>query len=242
MGPARDSRGIAHDGAVAGVRSCARSPGSSTTVEERCPVLTLPANGTSTWRVCPARDRHELRRKDPQARARACRGRRSPRITRRRGGTSRSRGSSISTGSPRSARHVSWTNRWSGFFAMPRARWQPRDGRGFWFLEHEGAAVASFLCFEYAGSVGLYNSGFDPVHARLAPGIVLLAHVIMDAIDRRIPIFDFPPGRGALQAGLRSHARRSLPGERPAVKLRVAMLSVHTCPAGQRRAPRRRRR
>ena len=31
-----------------------------------------------------------------------------------------------------------------------------------WFLEHEGAAVSSFLCFEYAGSVGLYNSGFDP--------------------------------------------------------------------------------
>ncbi len=63
-----------------------------------------------------------------------------------------------------------------------------------WFLECEGAPVASFLCLEYAGTVGLYNSGFDPAQARLAPGIVLLAHVIRDAIHRGIPTFDFLRG------------------------------------------------
>jgi CelD/BcsL family acetyltransferase involved in cellulose biosynthesis len=63
-----------------------------------------------------------------------------------------------------------------------------------WFLDWNGAAVASFLCLEYAGSVGLYNSGFDPAHAKLAPGIVLLAHVIRDAIERGVPVFDFLRG------------------------------------------------
>jgi CelD/BcsL family acetyltransferase involved in cellulose biosynthesis len=61
--------------------------------------------------------------------------------------------------------------------------------------------VAAFLCVEYAGTVGLYNSGFDPAHARLAPGIVLLAHLIRDAIDRRIPIFDFLRGEEPYKQG-----------------------------------------
>ena len=72
-----------------------------------------------------------------------------------------------------------------------------------WFLDWDGAAVASFLCLEYAGTVGLYNSGFDPAHAKLAPGIVLLAHVIGDAIARGIGHLRFPPRRRVLQAGLR---------------------------------------
>ena len=54
--------------------------------------------------------------------------------------------------------------------------------------------MASFLCVEYAGTVGLYNSGFDPEHARLSPGIVLLAHVIRDAIERGVATFDFLRG------------------------------------------------
>ena len=63
-----------------------------------------------------------------------------------------------------------------------------------WFLEAPDGPLASFLCVEYAGAVCLYNSGFDPAHARLAPGIVLLAHVIRDAIERRVPVFDFLRG------------------------------------------------
>jgi len=70
-----------------------------------------------------------------------------------------------------------------------------------WFLEHEGAAVASFLCLEYAGAVGLYNSGFDPARAMLAPGIVLLAHVIRDAIERGVPTFDFLRGEEPYKYG-----------------------------------------
>jgi CelD/BcsL family acetyltransferase involved in cellulose biosynthesis len=61
--------------------------------------------------------------------------------------------------------------------------------------------VAAFLCLEYGGSVGLYNSGFDPARAVLAPGIVLLAHVIRDAIDRGFPIFDFLRGEEPYKYG-----------------------------------------
>ena len=67
--------------------------------------------------------------------------------------------------------------------------------------KRDGTAVASFLCLEYlaspGGSVGLYNSGFDPLHAKLAPGIVLLTHVIRDAINRGVPEFDFLRGEEA---------------------------------------------
>ena len=63
-----------------------------------------------------------------------------------------------------------------------------------WFLAWEGTPIASFLCLEYGESVGLNNAGFDPVRARLAPGIVLLAHVIRHAIERGIPAFDFLRG------------------------------------------------
>jgi CelD/BcsL family acetyltransferase involved in cellulose biosynthesis len=47
---------------------------------------------------------------------------------------------------------------------------------------------------EWDGIVGLYNSGFRPDRAALAPGVVLLAHVIRDAIQRRCRRFDFLRG------------------------------------------------
>jgi CelD/BcsL family acetyltransferase involved in cellulose biosynthesis len=63
-----------------------------------------------------------------------------------------------------------------------------------WLLERDGRALATFICLEWPGCVGLYNSGFDPTVATVAPGLVLLSHVIRDAIDRRIPRFDFLRG------------------------------------------------
>ncbi len=84
----------------------------------------------------------------------------------------------------------------SATLTLARAGWAR-----LWFLDFEGAAVAAFLCIEYAGSVGLYNSGFDPARAQLAPGIVLLAHVIRDAIDRGLPTFDFLRGEEPYKYG-----------------------------------------
>ena len=54
--------------------------------------------------------------------------------------------------------------------------------------------IASFVTLEWDGTVGLYNSGFHPERAPLSPGLVLLAHVIRDAIERGRRRFDFLRG------------------------------------------------
>jgi len=63
-----------------------------------------------------------------------------------------------------------------------------------WFLDFPGDPLAACLCLEYRGSVLLYNSGFDPERGALSPGIVLLAHVVKDAIERGLSRFDFLRG------------------------------------------------
>ena len=172
----------------------------TTTVEERCPVLSLPETWDEYLAGLPGKDRHELRRKMRKLE------RELP------GAVVRSHHTDLG-----------WDDALSVFLTLHRlskvgkARFMDEQMERFfrdatkalasagwarlWFLDHEGAAVAAFLCIEYAGTVGLYNSGFDPVHARLAPGIVLLAHMIMDAIDRRIPIFDFLRGEEPYKQG-----------------------------------------
>jgi CelD/BcsL family acetyltransferase involved in cellulose biosynthesis len=165
----------------------------TTAVEERCPVLSLPGTWDEYLAGLSGKDRHELRRKMRKLE------RELP------GAVVRSHHT-----------HAGWDEALSQFLRLHRlskvgkARFMDEQMERFfrdatralaaagwarlWFLDHEGAAVAAFLCLEYAGTVGLYNSGFDPAHGRLAPGIVLLAHVIKDAIDRRIPVFDFLRG------------------------------------------------
>jgi CelD/BcsL family acetyltransferase involved in cellulose biosynthesis len=69
-----------------------------------------------------------------------------------------------------------------------------RGGARVAFLERETGPIASFVTLEWDGTVGLYNSGFHPEHAALSPGLVLLAHVIRDAIARGIQRFDFLRG------------------------------------------------
>ena len=61
-------------------------------------------------------------------------------------------------------------------------------------LEGREGPMASFVTLEWDDTVGLYNSGFAPAHAALSPGLVLLAHVIRDAIARGRRRFDFLRG------------------------------------------------
>jgi CelD/BcsL family acetyltransferase involved in cellulose biosynthesis len=170
------------------------------TVEERCPVLSLPETWDEYLAGLSGKDRHELQRK-------------MRKLERELPGTA-VRSHATSDG---------WDEALSAFLRLHRlskvgkARFMDEQMERFfrdatlalaaagwvrlWFLDHEGEAVAAFLCLEYAGAVGLYNSGFDPNHARLAPGIVLLAHVIRNAIDRRIPTFDFLRGEEPYKQG-----------------------------------------
>ena len=168
--------------------------------EDRCPVLELPASWDAYLEGLSGKDRHELRRKIRK-------------LERELPGTSvRSHASPEGWDSALTAflslhrlskagKERFMDERMEAFFrdatrALAAAGWAR-----LWFLDCDGTAVASFLCLEYLassrGSVGLYNSGFDPLHAKLAPGIVLLAHVIRDAISRSIPEFDFLRGEEA---------------------------------------------
>jgi CelD/BcsL family acetyltransferase involved in cellulose biosynthesis len=165
--------------------------------EDRCPVLALPASWDDYLEGLSGKDRHELRRKIRK-------------LERELPGTAVRSHASID----------GWDDALGGFLALHRlskvgkARFMDERMEAFfrdatralaaaglarlWFLESETAPVASFLCLEVSGAaggpVGLYNSGFDPVHAKLAPGIVLLAHVIQDAIARGVAEFDFLRG------------------------------------------------
>jgi CelD/BcsL family acetyltransferase involved in cellulose biosynthesis len=67
------------------------------------------------------------------------------------------------------------------------------------FLEIDGAAVASYFCFDYGRApdcdVLVYNSGYDPAGVpQLSPGWVLLARVIEHAIQMGRRHFDFLQG------------------------------------------------
>ena len=61
-------------------------------------------------------------------------------------------------------------------------------------LDLPDGPIAAFVTLEWDGTVGLYNSGFHPQRAGLSPGVVLLAHVVRDAIERGQRRFDFLRG------------------------------------------------
>lgn len=161
--------------------------------EERCPVVGLPASWDEYLARLGSHDRHELRRKTrrlerelPGASVRSVTGPGDWDIAMTEFLTLHRRSK---VGKARFMNeHMERFFRESTH-ALARAGWAR-----LWFLDWNGSPVAAFLCLEYGTTVGLYNSGFDPAHARLAPGIVLLAHVIRDAIDRGVPTFDFLRG------------------------------------------------
>lgn len=62
------------------------------------------------------------------------------------------------------------------------------------FMELEGRHVASALCFDYAGSRMLYNSGFNPEYSYYSVGLLLKALCIRDAVETGLPFFDFLRG------------------------------------------------
>lgn len=61
-------------------------------------------------------------------------------------------------------------------------------------VDPDGALVAAgFGYFDETGYY-LYNSAYDPHHADVSPGVVLLGSLIELNIDRRSPVFDFLKG------------------------------------------------
>ena len=161
--------------------------------EERCPVLILPGSWEEYLGRLRAKDRHELRRKLRRF-ERECRGALVRSCT---GGDEVTAAMENFLSLHRKSgagKHRFMDDRMERFFrlacpALARAGWVR-----LWLLDWEGSSLAACICFEHGGEVWLYNSGFDPAHAGRSPGIVLLAHLIGDAIKRGIPRFDFLRG------------------------------------------------
>lgn len=162
-------------------------------VEERCPVLTLPASWDAYLESLPSRHRHELlrkvrrlRREIPEMRVDCVR---TPEAIETRFGDFLDLHRRSRTGKARFM-----DARMEEFFRRVIATLAASDGARLWFLDTASGPIASFVCLEWDGTVGLYNSGFHPDRAAWAPGLVLLAHLIEDAIGRGKRRFDFLRG------------------------------------------------
>jgi CelD/BcsL family acetyltransferase involved in cellulose biosynthesis len=163
------------------------------TVEERCPILPLPTSWEQYLAALSGKHRHELTRKmrrlqreAPDARATSL-GERCEvearfddflRLHRR----------------SRAGKAKFMDERMETFFRAVSSSLAERDALRLWFLETVSEPLAGFITLEWDGTVGLYNSGFEPLRAALAPGLVLLAHMIQDAIVRGNARFDFLRG------------------------------------------------
>ncbi|PKB70723.1 MAG: hypothetical protein BZY87_09385 [SAR202 cluster bacterium Io17-Chloro-G6] len=76
-----------------------------------------------------------------------------------------------------------------------------------YFLEMDGATVATSLCFDYKGSRLLYNSGYDPEYSYYSVGLLLNAMCLQDAIGRGLTYFDFLRGPEPYKAHLGGQQR-----------------------------------
>ena len=80
------------------------------------------------------------------------------------------------------------------FFVAMTGNFADRGQIRIGFLSAGDEAIASMLQFDFAGSLHLYNSGYNPDFAHLSPGVVVLAHCIREAIQLQRSEFDFLRG------------------------------------------------
>jgi CelD/BcsL family acetyltransferase involved in cellulose biosynthesis len=93
------------------------------------------------------------------------------------------------------AKDAFMTDEMQGFFRAIAAALAERGWLQLSFLEIAGRPAASYLCFDYANQIFVYNSGYDPqASPQLSPGWVLLARLIQNAIAQGRTRFDFLQG------------------------------------------------
>jgi CelD/BcsL family acetyltransferase involved in cellulose biosynthesis len=161
------------------------------TPEDRCPAIALPASWDAYLAQLSGKDRHELRRKLRRADGAGAR----IDVTRTAAGVAA--GMDVFLGLHRrskvgKARFMD--TRMEAFFREIAAALAGAGWAALWLLWLEERPVAALFCLEYAGVVGLYNSGFDPEARAYSPGVVLIARSIEDAIARGSRTYDFLRG------------------------------------------------
>ncbi len=162
-------------------------------LEERCPIIDLPATWDEYLGALGSKQRHELRRKVRRL-ERAMPGAAAVAHATPDAVAARLGDFLVLHRASRTGKARFMDERMESFFRTVIVALAARGMVRLWTLDAAGRAVAAFICLEWAGTVGLYNSGFDTGMAALSPGIVLLAHVIRDAIERGSARFDFLRG------------------------------------------------
>ncbi len=163
------------------------------TVEERCPVLVLPPTWDEYLATLPSKHRHELQRKTRRLRREAGDARVS--VARRRADIETRFGDFFDLHRrSRVGKERFMDARMEKFFRRTVSELAEVGNAALWFLDLPNGPAAGFVVLEWERTVGLYNSGFHPDRAALAPGLVLLLHVIEDAIQRGMQRFDFLRG------------------------------------------------
>jgi CelD/BcsL family acetyltransferase involved in cellulose biosynthesis len=165
----------------------------SAVLEERCPVLELPKTWDDYLAGLSGKARHELLRKMRRV-EREAPGTHPVGLHRPEDVAGRLDDFLDLHRRSRTGKARFMDARMEGFFRQVAVALAGVGGVRLWFLEGLEGPLASFLCLEWEETVGLYNSGFHPDRAALSPGLVLLAHVIRDAIERGRRRFDFLRG------------------------------------------------
>jgi CelD/BcsL family acetyltransferase involved in cellulose biosynthesis len=163
------------------------------TLEERCPVLALPDSWDGLLASLSGKHRHELTRKLRRFEREAPDGRVSWESTPA-GIAARLDDFLTLHRRSREGKAKFMDSRMERFFRRVVPALAAGGGARLAFLDLPDGPIAAFVTLEWDGTVGLYNSGFRPECASLSPGVVLLAHVIREALERGCRRFDFLRG------------------------------------------------
>jgi CelD/BcsL family acetyltransferase involved in cellulose biosynthesis len=159
--------------------------------EERCPVIELPDSWDAYLARLSGKDRHELRRKLRRAEGA------KPRVevARTPAGIAAFLDSFVALHKKSKVGKARFMDeRMEVFFREVGAALAAAEWAALWLLWLDEQPAAALFCLEYAGTIGLYNSGFDPAARALSPGVVLIARTIEDAIARGFRRYDFLRG------------------------------------------------
>ncbi|MBI3826734.1 MAG: GNAT family N-acetyltransferase [Candidatus Rokubacteria bacterium] len=180
---------------VSALPALAAGAGLTATValEEKCPVLDLPPSWQAYLASLPGKHRHELQRKTRRL-ERELPGARPVCVRTPAEAAGRLDDFLALHRRSRVGKARFMDERMDAFFRRVTAGLAEAGALGLWLLDTPGGPIASFIILEWEGTVGLYNSGFHPDRAALAPGLVLLGHLVRDAIERGMRRFDFLRG------------------------------------------------
>jgi CelD/BcsL family acetyltransferase involved in cellulose biosynthesis len=165
----------------------------SAPVEERCPVVALPESWDAFLAALPKKHRHELGRKLRRFERERPDGRVAWATTPADVDARLDHFLALHRAS-REGKAKFMDARMERFFRSAIIALAARGEARLAFLDGDEGPLAAFVTLEWADTVGLYNSGFAPAHAALSPGLVLLAAVVRDALERGRRRFDFLRG------------------------------------------------